>query len=72
VSHDDDGAKADETTDNGPISKEQTVAILRLVEETGTDIEKFCAYFKVEAVPDLPASQFERAMKSLEKKRGAQ
>lgn len=70
VSHDDDGAKAGETTENGPVSKEQTDAILRLVEETGTDIEKFCAYFKVEAVPDLPASQFDRAVKSLEKKRG--
>lgn len=69
VSHDDDGAKSDETTGSGPISKEQIVALLKLVEETGSDIEKFCTYFKIEAVPDLPASQYARAIQSLEKKR---
>lgn len=69
ASSDDDGKVSTQTVDDGPISKEQIVAILELITETGTDIEKFCSYFKVEAVPKLPASEFQRAIQSLEKKR---
>lgn len=67
VSHDDDGKKADEVVGD-QITEEQRDTLLRMIEETGTDIERFCAYFKIEGVPELHASQFERAVKSLEKK----
>lgn len=72
ASNDDDGKVSSQTVDDGPISKEQIVTILDLVTQTGTDIEKFCAYMKVEAVPDISASQFNRAVTMLEKKRGGQ
>lgn len=72
VSHDDDGAKSDQTRDSGPISEDQLTKLRALADEVGADLEKFCAYFKIEALPDLPASQFKRAVVSLEKKRGAQ
>lgn len=67
VSHDDDGRKSDEIS-GGQITDEQRDTLLRMIEETGTDIERFCAYFKIEGVPELAASQFDRAVKSLEKK----
>lgn len=70
VSHDDDGRKAEQTADDGAISEEQAAKIRQLADETGTDLARFCAYFKIEAVPDLPASQFQRAVQSLEKKKG--
>lgn len=66
-----DDADGNTPADTTAISGEQAATIRSLVEETGTDIAKFCSYFKIEAVPDLPASQFARAVQSLEKKRGA-
>jgi hypothetical protein len=66
----DDDTDGNQPADTTTINGEQAAAIRSLIEETGTDIAKFCAYFKVEAVPDLLASQFDRAIKSLEKKKG--
>lgn len=71
ASNDDDGKSAGQSEDEGPISGEQATHIRKLAEETGTALDKFCAYFNIEAVPDLPASQFDRAIKSLERKRDA-
>lgn len=72
ASEDDDGHRSEQSADDGPIGKEQIVAILKLVEETGTAIDRFCAYMKIEAVPDIRQSQFDRAVQMLERKRGAQ
>lgn len=69
ASNDDDGKKADDTVDDGPITNEQAKAVRDLASEVGADLEKFCTYFRIEAVPDLPARDFNRAMQSLEKKR---
>jgi hypothetical protein len=66
ASEDDDGQHSEDNS--GPITAEQRDTILALVSEVGADVVKFCAYFKVEGVADLPASQYERAVKSLEKK----
>lgn len=68
---DDDGNAAGGRSSAGPISQEQLISLRALIEETGSDIERFCAYFKIEAAPDLPVEQFDRAMASLEKKRAA-
>lgn len=71
AAEDDDGQKSDAET-SGPISQDQTAKVLALIEATDTDIEKFCRYFNVEAVPKLTASQLPRALAFLEKKKGAQ
>lgn len=71
ASEDDDGQKSDQTTDDGPITDEQAGTVRALIDETGTDIEKFCQYLKVEAIPDIRQSQFGRVIAMLEKKRGA-
>jgi hypothetical protein len=68
---DDDGGKAEQTVDDIPINADQAAHIRSLIEQTGTDIAKFCNYLKIEAIPDLLTSQYPRAVQSLEKKRGA-
>jgi hypothetical protein len=67
--NDDDGKRAGQTVDNGPITVEQAATIRALIEETETDIQKFCELMKVESVPDLAASQYDRVIKSLEAKK---
>lgn len=69
VSHDDDGKRSEETVDDGPISEEKAATIRKLIEDTNTDIAKFCAYMKVDAIPLITVSQFHRAVEMLEKKR---
>lgn len=69
ASDDDDGRAAGigET-----ITDDQRNELLRLVEETGADTEKLCAYYKIEALPDLPAARFAEAKRMLEAKRAKQ
>lgn len=70
AAEDDDARRSgDDTQDTGPITKEQTVAILRLIDEVGADIERFCKHMGIEAVPELPANQYQRAVAALEAKR---
>jgi len=54
---------------SGPITEEQAATIRALIEETETDIAKFCDLMKVDSIPALPASQYERVIKSLEAKK---
>jgi hypothetical protein len=54
--------------DKGPISGEQAEVIRKLINDTGTDIEKFCRAFKIEAVPELPAGKFDTAIARLSEK----
>lgn len=54
-----------------PITPEQAQTIRDLIDEIGGGADVFCNYFKIDAIPDLPKSQFERAVKAIEKKRGA-
>jgi hypothetical protein len=65
---DDDGKKSEDK--DGPISDEQAAKLRKIAEEVGADLAAFCEYMKIESIPDLPASQFQRAMQALEKKRG--
>lgn len=71
ATEDDDGISADRTVDDGPISQDQIKQVLSLIEETGTDIARFCNYMGIEAVPDIAQSQFQRAVQMLQKKRSA-
>lgn len=69
AAEDDDARRADAKVDDGPISHEQATTIRALIEETETDIAKFCELMKVEAIPELPASQYGRVIASLEAKK---
>ena len=68
ASEDDDGRKSDDQQSE-TINKEQVSKVLALIEQTDTDIAKFCQYFSVEAVPELTKGQLPRALTFLEKKR---
>lgn len=62
---DDDGNAVDNTL----ITEEQRGDLLAAVEAAQADIVAFCRYFKIDAVPDLPARQFDDAMTMLRAKR---
>lgn len=50
---------------NRGINDAQVTEILGLIDQSGTDIERFCVAMKIEAVPDLPAKNFEAAKNML-------
>lgn len=56
VGEDDDGNKAGDTSKK--ITPEQASTVLGLIERTNADIEKVCAYFKIDAIPDLKAKDY--------------
>ncbi len=63
---DDDGKLAGA---EGVISEEQLATLRTLADEVGGDLAKLCAHFKIEALPDLPATKFEAAKAIMEAKR---
>ncbi len=65
---DDDDGKAGGIGE-GAITEQQAAHLRKLIEETGTAIERFCTYMGVESIPEIPAGQYQRAVTSLEKKR---
>lgn len=69
VSHDDDGKASDQTNEPKRISEEQVKTILSLLEETDSDIEKFCQMGKIDAVPEMLANQFDSAVRLLNTKK---
>lgn len=62
ASNDDDGAKSEPEE---AIESEQFGVIKKLLAEAGTDEAKFCQHFKIDALADLPAAKFERAVGEL-------
>ena len=52
------------------ITDEQVATLRALVEETETDVEKFCRYMRVRALPEIAAGDFDRAVAALDAKRG--
>ncbi len=65
---DDDGAKS-EAPKEPTLDDEQLANIDALIAETGTDMQRFCAFFKVGAICDIPAKNYNFAVKKLEEKR---
>lgn len=53
------------------ITQTQAADLRALAEETKSDIKKFCEYYKIDALENLPAKQFQSAVKAFEKKRKA-
>jgi len=54
-----------------PITEAQAEQVRRLAAEVDADLEKFCAYFKIEAIPDLRQRDFPNALEALNRKRKA-
>lgn len=68
---DNDGNRVAAPTAEEPlITKDQLSELRKAIEASSADIEKFCRFFKIEALPDLPAREFERAMNMINQ-RGA-
>lgn len=64
----------DDTDGNPPpdmttISIEQRDQLLSLISDTGTPVDKFCEWAKIEAVADLPARHFDKAVQVLNARR---
>ncbi|KRB26292.1 ERF family protein [Mesorhizobium sp. Root172] len=68
VSHDDDGLKADEKLEDR-ITTEQRDTILKLIDETDTDVVKFCQWAKVDAVADMLAVHYDKAIAVLQQRK---
>lgn len=56
---------------SGPITASQAADLESLMEEVGANREKFLAFLKIDAIENLPASEYPRAVKALEAKRKA-
>lgn len=70
---DDDGTAANSSSVSAParITPQQVKELENLLIETGSDPVKFQQYFKVKALGDLSAADYQRAVASLEKKKVA-
>ena len=69
---DDDGNAAVANTrpnaGDAKISDEQRHMLMTLAEASGADMKAFCTVYRIAALNDLPAVQFERAKAQFEKK----
>lgn len=70
ASNDDDG-KAHVQEALTSITPEQHDELRGLAEANGVDVRKFCEYFKVPSLAELPASEFGRAIYAMAKKAAA-
>lgn len=69
ASDDDDGRRSEQSAE--PITQDQASKVRALIEETDTDIAKFCQYMGVEAVTEILSTDLPRALAMLDKKRRA-
>lgn len=69
VGHDDDGNAGGNGPGAEPISQKESDDLACLITEVNADSVKFCAYFGIEAVKDLPRSRHTEAVRMLERKR---
>lgn len=70
ASNDDDAKAAGVDENGGFINAEQVATIETLIADTGTNLARFCGYMKVEAVADIPARHYQRAIDALNAKKG--
>lgn len=64
----------EDTDGNAPyetITEKQAADLRALAEETKSDIKKFCEYYKISAIEELPVSSYSSAVKAFEQKRRA-
>lgn len=62
---DDDGKAAGERTREAVIDVEQLKTLRELIEKMKADIVKFCDYFRIGSLVDLPAKDYEKAIAML-------
>ncbi|KAA0684562.1 ERF family protein [Neorhizobium sp. P12A] len=55
--------------DESNISQDQLAKLRETLEAADADIEKFCRYFRIEALPDLLAKDFDRAISMIGQRR---
>lgn len=63
---DDDAAPQDDSL----VSREQAASLLELAESVGADVPKFCAWMRVNAISEILARDYDRAVKGLKAKVG--
>lgn len=66
ASNDDDGRNAPGGDDL--ITEDQLKELIALKDKSGADLPRLCAYFKIDALPDLRQSQFQNAKAALQAK----
>lgn len=66
---DDKDGNAPAPEDDVGLTEDQLAQLRKAIEDADADIEKFCRFFKIEALPDLPAREFERAMSMIGQRR---
>lgn len=64
-------ATTHEVVSNAPIDDAQFAHLVALIEGTGADTQRFCAYMKVPSVRAIKASDFNKAVAALEAKKKA-
>jgi len=70
ASNDDDGKAVGVAENGGFITGEQIAAIEKLIADTGTNLQRFCGYMKIEALSEIPAKSYQRAIDALNAKKG--
>ena len=53
---------------SGPINEMQVDELNELLDQTGSNKEAFCGYYKINSVPELPASSYQHALHALQSK----
>jgi hypothetical protein len=53
---------------NGKVNDKQFRELQKAVDRTGADLSRFCAYFQVPSLKDVPAERYEEALQALEAK----
>jgi hypothetical protein len=53
---------------NGKVNDKQFRELQKAVDRTGADLARFCAYFQVPSLKDVPAERYEEALQALEAK----
>jgi hypothetical protein len=51
------------------ITEQQANDLLALIENVGADVARFCTFYKINAVTELPVTKYNQAVKGLEAKR---
>lgn len=63
---DDDGGKADETTEDAETITEAQASVIReLIEKAALDTDVFCKRWQVEAITEIPMGKFNEVVRSL-------
>lgn len=63
---DDDGRGAGS---GAPVSEDQLIQLQTMASGVGADLQRFCKYFRVPSLKEVPARRFDEAMKALSAKR---